>query len=167
MTANRKAQALTIVILLAALGIAFVKKTDLRFPQFKGFQFIRNTEPTQEPQDAIYAMLAAAREGNVKGYLAAFTGQMEASLRQTLAETPEPGFARYLRDSNAAIKGVAVSGARKITDLEAEVRVEYVYRDHNETQIMYLQRSPLGWKIFRTIGDEQTKPLIPYGTPIK
>lgn len=164
---NSKAQALTIAVLLTALGVALVKKTDLHLPELKRFQFVRYTEPAQGPQDAVHTMLAAAREGNVKVYLAAFTGQMETSLRQMLAETTEPGFARYLRDSNAAIKGVAVSDPQKLTDVEVKVRVEYVYQDRNETQIMYLERSPGGWRISRTAGDEQVKTLIPYGTPVK
>ena len=167
MKGNRKAQALTVAVLLAALGIALVKKTDVRLPDLKPLKFVRSAEPSQEPQDAIYAMLTAAREGNVKGYIAAFTGQIETSLRRTLSETTEAGFAKYLRNSNAAIKGVAVSDPQKITDLEAKVRVEYIYQDRNEAQIIYLEKNAGGWKISRTAGDEHVMTLIPYGTPVK
>jgi hypothetical protein len=92
---------------------------------------------------------------------------MEATLRQSLAETTEPAFAKYLRDSNAAIMGVAVSDPQNITDLEAKVRVEYIYQDRNEAQTMYLEKGPAGWKISRADSDERVKTLIPYGTPVK
>ena len=41
------------------------------------------------PQDAIYVMLDAARAGDVRKYLAAYTGQMEASLKQAVSESGE------------------------------------------------------------------------------
>ena len=92
---------------------------------------------------------------------------METALRQTLNETSEPAFAKYLRDSNAALKGVALSDPQKITDREEKVRVEYVYQDRNEAQVMYLERRPDGWKIARADSEERVKTLIPYATPMK
>jgi hypothetical protein len=153
MKKDRIAQVLTVVVLLIALGVVLARKA--------------GPKPSQNPQDTVYAMLEAARAGDVKKYLARYTGQMEATLRQSLAETTEPAFAKYLRDSNAAIKGVAVSDPQNITDLEAKVRVEYVYQDRNEAQTMYLEKGPTGWKISRADSDERVKTLIPYGTPVK
>jgi len=111
-------------------------------------------------------MLSAARAGDVKAYLAAYTGPMEAALRQTLAETTEAEFARYLRGSAAGVKGVAVYDP-EITSGTAKVRVEYVYQDRNAVQTMYLQQGSKGWKIFRADGDETTRMPTPYGTPVK
>jgi hypothetical protein len=54
-----------------------------------------------------------------------------------------------------------------ITDTEAKVRVEYVYQDRNEVQMMYLEKGSRGWKISRTDGDERVETLVPYGTPVK
>jgi hypothetical protein len=153
-----KAEIATVAILLALLAAPAARKIGWRLPEEKA---------SQDPQDTIYAMVAAARAGDVKTYLTEFTGQMEASLRQSLTETTESAFAKYLRDSNAAIKGVAVSEPRKVTDLEAKVRVEYVYQDRNEAQIMYLEKGPNGWKIARADSDERVKTLIPYGTPVQ
>ena len=157
MKKDRKAQILTVAVLLAALGIGLARKTGWRVPE---------SQTGTSPQDAIYAMLGAARAGNVKAYLASYTGQMETALRQTLAETTEPGFAKYLRDSNAAIKGTAISDPQ-ITGLEAKVRVEYIYQDRNEAQMVYLEKGPNGWKISRADSDEPVKTLIPYGTPVQ
>jgi hypothetical protein len=147
MKKNRKAQVATLALLLAAAGFALVRNRP-------------STSAAQEPQDAIYAMLNAAKAGDVKAYLASYTGQMEGALRQTLT-------ANYLKDSHAAIKGVAVSDPQKITDQEAKVRVEYIYQDRNEVQMVYLGKGSGGWKISRVDSDERIRTLIPYGTPIK
>jgi hypothetical protein len=147
MKKNRKAQVATLALLLAAAGFAIVRNRP-------------SSSAGQGPQDTVYAMLNAAKAGDVKAYLASYTGQMEASLRQTLT-------ANYLKDSHAAIKGVAVSDPQKITDLEAKVRVEYIYQDRNEVQMVYLEEGPAGWKISRVDSDERVQTLIPYGTPVK
>jgi hypothetical protein len=119
------------------------------------------------PQDAIYAMLDAARIGDVKTYLSSYTGQMDAALKQSLAETTEAGFSKYLTESNAAVKGIAISEPQPLTDREVKVRVEYVYQDRNEAQTMYLEKGPAGWKIARVDGAERVKTLVPYGTPVQ
>lgn len=158
MDKRRTAQALTLAVLGIALGIAVVRKT--------GWHLQESKTPS-DPQDTIYAMLAAARAGDVKAYLFNYTGPMEAALRQSLAESSEAAFAKYLKDSQAALKGVAVSDPEVTNGSEAKLRVEYIYEDRNETQTMYLQRSSSGWKIARTEGDERIKTPIPYGTPVK
>jgi len=109
----------------------------------------------------------AARAGDVKAYLACYTGPMEAALRQALADATEPGFAQYLRDSNATVKGIAVSDPQRMAELEAKVRVEYVYEERNQAQTMYLEKGSNGWKISRTDEDERVKTRIKYGTPVK
>jgi hypothetical protein len=147
MTRERKAQSLTFAVLAIALGIALLRGVRFR------------TVPT-EPQDTIYAMLNAAKAGDVKGYLAAYTGSMEEALRQSVSES-------YLRESTAGVKGTAVSDPEKISSTQVKIRVEYIYQDRNETQIMYLDQTPKGWKISRTENQERVKTLIPYGTPVK
>jgi hypothetical protein len=166
---DRKTQAITVAVLLLALGIGRGWKTGWRFPNLRPSRMASQREPKagQDPQDAIYAMLDAARAGDVTRYLASYSGQMESVLRQSLAETTEPGFAEYLRESNSSLKGIAVSDPRKISDLEVKVRVEYVYADRNEAQMMYLTKAPAGWKITRADNGERVKTLIPYGTPVR
>jgi hypothetical protein len=156
MTKSRAAQLLTLAVLIGVVGIGVFRVKSLR-----------RASPEQTPQDAVYAMLNAARSGEVKTYLSSFAGPLEAALRQARSETTETAFAKYLRDSNAEIKGVAVSDPEKITDIEIRVRVEYVYQDRNEQQTMYLRTGSSGWKIFRTDADERVKTLIPYGTPLR
>jgi hypothetical protein len=133
------------------------------------FAIRRPAAPTAaaSPQDAVYAMLDAARVGDTKAYVAQYTGQMESSLRQTLKEKGETGFKAYLQTSNAEIKGVAVQEPKPITADEVQLRVEYVYKDRNEVQILFLNKFPNGWKIARVDNAERLKTLVPYGTPVQ
>jgi hypothetical protein len=165
MTKEKKTRLVTIVLLAGAFVVAMGQKYGWRKPDFLPAAPAPQAEPA--PQDAIYAMLDAAREGNVKAYLGSYTGQMEASLRQALAESTDERFAKYLQESNAAIKGIAISEPQALTDREMKVRVEYVYQDRNEAQFMYLERQAAGWKIARVDGVERVKTLVPYGTPVQ
>ena len=110
-------------------------------------------------------MLDAAREGNVNKYLASYSGQMETSLRQAITESPD--FGKYLKDSNAAIKGVAIMEPEQVNDREVKARVEYVFQDRNEVQSMFLDKTSSGWKIVRVDSAERVKTLVPYGTPVR
>ena len=83
MTKERKAQIITVLVLAAAAGIAVARK-GVDLSQWAPRAAAPKADPT--PQDAIYAMLDAAREGKVSEYLAAHTGQMEQSLRKAVAE---------------------------------------------------------------------------------
>lgn len=157
MKRDRIAKVLTVGVLLLALAIGVVRKAGWRPAR----------EKADSPQDAIYAMLNAARAGNVNGYLASYAGKMEAALRQTAAEHTAAVFAKYLRESNALVKGVAVSDPQTLGDGEVKVRVEYIYGDRNEAQSVYLEKSPRGWKIVRTDADERVSTPVPYGTPIR
>src|SRR5215471_14820930 len=129
MTKDRAARLATVLVLAGLLAFAVVRRTIGRF----------QPAPPPTPQDAIYAMLDAARAGDSAAYLAQYTGQMEANLRQALSERTAAGFETYLKSSNAEIKGVAVSEPKILSDREVEVRVEYVYQDRNETQTMFLE----------------------------
>ena len=170
MTPDKKAKIVTAVVLAGALGIVLGQKYGWKMPDVRVSDLAsKPAAPKAEPspQDAIYAMLDAARLGDLKTYLAAYTGQMETALRQTVAETTESGFAKYLKDQNASIKGIAISEPQALTDREVKVRVEYVYQDRNEAQIMFLEKAPGGWKIARVDSSERVKTLVPYGTPVQ
>jgi len=45
--------------------------------------------------------------------------------------------------------------------------VEFVYKDRNEAQSYYLQRSGGAWLIARQENAEGVKALVPYGTPVE
>lgn len=170
MTPEKKAKVVTIVVLAGALAIVLGQKYGWKLPNVKVSDLAPRPaapKPDPTPQDAIYAMLDAARVGDVKTYLASYTGQMENSLKQSIGETTETGFAKYLKDQNASIKGIAISEPQQLTDREVKVRVEYVYQDRNEAQLMFLEKAPAGWKISRVDSTERVKTLVPYGTPVQ
>ena len=169
MTKERKTQVATIMVLATAFGVVLAQKTGWKLSEVKMADIAPRSAPKAEPspQDAIYAMLDAARIGDVTAYLSSYSGQMAAGLKQSLAETSEAGFAKYLKDSNAAVKGIAISEPQPLTDREVKVRVEYVYQDRNEAQTMYLERGGAGWKIARVDSAERVKTLVPYGTPVQ
>jgi len=160
MTRERKTHLATAAVLAAALGIVLAQKAGWRWG---------NGEPVRpaSPQDAIYGMLDAARAGNVRAYLASYTGAMRESLQASLRESTEAAFSGYLRDTNSTLKGVAVTEPEIIGDREARARVEYVYQDRNEIQIMHLEKVGGEWKIAQVEGAERIKTLIPYGTPVR
>ena len=153
------------VITIAVLALAGASALAVKHPW-------RRTPPPlvtaqAAPQDPIYAMLDAAREGDVQSYLACYTGPMRSALEVSVRESGAGGFASYLRNSNAAIKGVAVNQPERLGARECRVRIEYVYQDRNEVQNLYLQKAGPAWKIARVDGAERVKTLVPYGTPVE
>lgn len=160
MNKQRQAQLLTVLVLASALGVALYRKGALRMPEAP-------VRRDSTPQDAIYSMLDAAREGDVRAYLSAHSGQMLTALEKAAAESTEAGFGKYLRETNAPIKGIALQEPQALTDREVKVRVEYVYQDRNEVQYMYLERQGEAWKIARVDSAERVKTLVPYGTPVR
>ena len=163
MNKQRIAQILTVLILAGVLGATLIKKNGWTFRTTRAAM-----QPAQAtPEDAIYAMLDAARKGDVQKYLAAYSGPMQTSLRQSIAESSNSAFSQYLQDTNAALKGVAVMAPEITSDREAKARVEYVYQDRNEAQNMYLEKTTTGWKITRVETAQRVKTLVPYGTPVK
>jgi hypothetical protein len=92
---------------------------------------------------------------------------METSLKQSIAEQGEVAFAKYLQETNAPIKGIAITEPQVLTDREVKARVEYVYQDRNEVQFFYLEKQGKLWKIARLDSAERVKTLVPYGTPVQ
>jgi hypothetical protein len=171
MTQERKKIAATVVVLLGAFAVVLGQKNGWKLStvtdQVSQISLKAQPKPDPTPQDAIYGMLDAARSGDVQAYLSDYAGQMSNALQQSIAETTEPKFAQYLKDSNAAIKGVAISEPQQLTDTQVKVRVEYVYQDRNEAQLMYLEKQSGRWKITQVDSTERVKTLVPYGTPVQ
>ena len=92
---------------------------------------------------------------------------MATALQGSIRETTPEAFAKYLRDSNARIKGIALNQPEPLNGSEVKLRAEYVYQDRNEAQIMYLEKVAGAWKIARVDGAERVKTLVPYGTPVQ
>ncbi len=159
MAQQRTAQAVTIAVIALIVAIVAIRQS--------GWRPSRPAAREQTPQDAIYAMLDAAREGDVETYIGHYAGQIRATLEQAIEEQGEDGFARYLRESNAPIKGIAITEPEKIAPDQVKARVEYVYADRNEVQYMYLTRRDGRWVITRVDAVQRIETVIPYGTPVE
>jgi len=158
---QRAAKALAILTLVAALAATVARQNGWWLPRMP-------PSAGATPQDAVNAMLDAARDGDVKRYLAAYTGSIETALRHSVAESSDAQFRKYLLDTNAALKGVAVTAPEATaSDREVKVRVEFVYQDRSEAQTMDLEKTASGWKIARVDSAERVKTLVPYGTPVQ
>jgi hypothetical protein len=160
MTRERKAQIATVLILAGALALVAAKRNNWRVPATA-------TSPAITPQDTVYRMLDAAREGDVRAYLNCYTGPMESSLRQIEKEKGEASLAGYIKSFNASVKGVAIQEPQSTAENEVRLRVEFVYADRNEAQIYYLQRSAGKWQIARQENTEGVKVIMPYGAPVE
>jgi hypothetical protein len=165
-TNERKAQIVTLAVLAVIGGVVVGRTAKWQLPAVSTPQ-VMQPKTAATPQDTIYAMLDAARDGDPAKYLACYSGQMLTSLEQSVNETGKEGFTKYLKDSNAPIKGVALNEPQVLTDREVKVRVEFVYQERNEVQFMYLEKSGSAWKIARVDATERVKTLIPYGTPVQ
>ncbi|MGA2132103.1 MAG: hypothetical protein ABSH50_07425 [Bryobacteraceae bacterium] len=161
MTRDRKAQIATVLILAGALTLVAAKRSGWR-----PAAIIQRTAPVT-PQDTVYRMMDAARDGDVRAYLGCYTGPMESSLRQIVKEKGESSLADYIRSFNASVKGIAIQEPQNVAENEVRLRVEFVYRDRNEAQIYYLQQSAAGWRIARQENTEGVKAVVPYGTPVE
>ena len=171
MSKEKKTAVVTVVVMLGALAVVIGQKNGWKVStvteQVQQISLKPQPKADPTPQDTIYGMLDAARAGDVQAYLGNYSGQMSTALQQSIAETTEPKFAQYLKDSNAAIKGVAISEPQALTDTQVKVRVEYVYQDRNEAQTMLLDKQSGVWKITQVESAERVKTLVPYGTPVQ
>lgn len=158
MNKERTAQIVTVAVIAVVVSVIVVRQSFVGTPR-------SNNDPT--PQDAIYAMLDAARDGNVNDYLEFYAGRMRTTLEQSIEEQGKGGFADYLRQSNASIKGIAINAPEELSPDSVKARVEYVFADRNEVQFMYLTRIDGRWRITGMEETRRIEPLVPYGTEVQ
>jgi hypothetical protein len=160
MTLERRAQILTVLVLAGAAGVAYLRQANPRLPAA-----VVRSRPEPTPQDAVYAMLEAAKAGDVSGYVASHAGDAERSLRRAMAESAD--FSQYLRRAHADIKGIAVGEPQETPEQGVRVRVEFVFDDRDEVQFLSLDRTAVGWKITRVDAAERIEAPVRYGTVVQ
>jgi hypothetical protein len=111
-------------------------------------------------------MLDAARSGDATVYVDTFAGPLQQQIQQVIRESGRKQFTTYLTGQSSSFQSVALSVADQPSDVEARLRVEYVYVNRNEVQIFHLKKSGGRWKIIGISGTDQIKTLIPYGTAV-
>jgi len=122
---DRIARILAAILLLGVLALGVARNSAGPLPD--------------DPQSTVYSMLAAARAGDVERYLGYFAAPALDQLRQTVKENGAAAFSAYLTKSNASIEGVAIADPELAGEL-AQLRVEYIYQDHNSTQQLNLTK---------------------------
>lgn len=168
MRKETQAKVLTAALFLAAAAFVVGRNNGWELPSDGGagdLLPIRSVKPAA-PRDTIYAMLDAARDGDVSAYIDCFSGEMASRLEQSRDEMTQEGFASYLKERNAEIKGIAINEPEPASDDSVRIRVEYVYADRNEAQLVYLEKDSKVWKIVGLDSAERVPTLVPYGTPV-
>ncbi len=125
-----------------------------------------SSESATNPEDVIWRMIDAAREGNSEAYLDCFSGALRQNLEKTAAEMGEQRFREYLRQLNDQIVGVATSEPERLGEREARLSVEFVYRGKTETQKHHFRLVDGSWKIEQIDSAAARQNVIPYGTEV-
>ena len=157
---------LTGFFILILLSLIFLRTHGWRVPKKVSALFSLSPPKAATPEDTVYGMLDAARAGDTAVYVDTFSGPLEQQIQQVIRESGKKQFAAYLTAQSSSFQSVALSVADQPSDLEARLRVEYVYANRNEVQTFHLKKSGGRWKIIGISGTEQIKTLIPYGTAV-
>jgi hypothetical protein len=157
---------LTGLFILILLSLIFLRTHGWRVAEGVSALFSHTRPRAATPEDTIYGMLDAARAGNTAVYVDTFSGSLQQQIQQAIRESGKTQFASYLTAQSSSFQSVALSVADQPSNLEARLRVEYVYTNRNEVQTFHLKKSEGRWKIISISGTDQIKTLIPYGTAV-
>lgn len=157
---------LTAAFLALLLGLIFLRTHGWRLPANVSTLFSRSRATSATPDEIVYSMLDAARTGNTAVYVGTFSGPLQQQIQQVIRESGKTQFAAYLTGQSLSFQSVALSVTDQPSDLEARLRVEYVYSNRNEVQTYHVRKFGSRWKIVGISGTDLTKTLIPYGTAV-
>ncbi len=117
-------------------------------------------------EETVRGLIRSGDEGDVDGYLAAFTGPIRERLEREVATRGREAFAGDLRRAAGARKGHAVYAAEPDGDLASKVVVETVYPDRNERQTYRVVASDDGWRVAEVATVRSRQPSVPFGASI-
>jgi hypothetical protein len=157
---------LTAAFLTLLLGLIFLRTHGWRLPANVSTLFSRSRTTSATPEDTVYRMLDAARAGNTAVYVDTFSGPLQQQIQQVIRESGKTQFAAYLTGQSLSFQSVALSVTDQPSNLEARLRVEYIYTNRNEVQTYHVRRFGSRWKIVGISGTDLAKTLIPYGTAV-
>lgn len=162
MTSAVRTRVATAFVVAVLAGVVLFREGKLSMPSLPSAQ--SRAEP--QPQDAVYRMLDAIRDGDLKTYLDSHTGSAAESLRRTVEEMGEAKLIEALQRQNKPLKGIAVNEPERISPTQAKTRVEYVFADRNEVQTVLFENVRGTWRISRVDGAERIRTIVPYGTSV-
>jgi hypothetical protein len=152
--------------LLILFSLVYLRSHGWRVPGTVSALFSHSRARAASPEDTVYGMLDAARAGDTAVYVDTFSGPLQQQIQQVIRENGKTQFATYLTAQSSSFQSVALSVADQPSDVEARLRIEYVYANRNEVQTLHLSKSDGRWKIIGISGTDQIKTLIPYGTAV-
>lgn len=162
MTSAVRTRVATAFVVAVLAGVVLFREGKLSMPSLPSAQ--SRAEP--QPQDAVYRMLDAIRDGDLKTYLDSHTGSAAESLRRTVEEMGEAKLIEALQRQNKPLKGIAVNEPERISPTQAKTRVEYVFADRNEVQTVFFENVQGTWRISRVDSAERIRTIVPYGTSV-
>jgi hypothetical protein len=118
------------------------------------------------PEEAIHAMLDAARRGDARAYLASFTDALRPQLEATRQQMGDARFREYLVESQAPVMGVATMKKADLRPDLVRYEVEFVHKDKNQRQLVELKKAGNRWLVDSMGQAVYAKPPIPYGTKV-
>jgi hypothetical protein len=166
MKTSRTPAVLTALFVGGLLVFLFFRAQGWKLPSFARPYHTGTTRSAGAPEDTVYGMLDAARSGNTAQYIDSFSGPLQQQIQQTIRESGRSQFSTYLTNQSARFQSVAVSTSDQRSDLEAQMRVEYVYTNRNEVQLLHLVKEGDRWKITGISSSDQIRTLIPFGTAV-
>jgi hypothetical protein len=166
MNVLKKPAVLTGIFLALLLGLIFLRTHGWKLPPnlTRILSGSRTTPAT--PEDTVYGMLDAARAGDTTVYVDTFSGPLQQQIQQAVRESGKRQFSSYLAGQSASFQSVALSVTDQPSDVEARLRIEYIYSNRNEVQMYHLRKFDSRWKIVGISGTDLTKTLIPWGTAV-
>jgi hypothetical protein len=129
-------------------------------------ELAQGESPAASPEDVVWQLSDAAREGNVRAYLDCFGGALRQKLEKTASDMGEAQFSQYLKQLNGEVTGIAVSDLERTDQQTAALRVEFVFRSRSEAQKHHFKLSAGRWKIDGVDGAERVNGLIPDGASV-
>ena len=118
-----------------------------------------------EPEDTIYTLIERWREGDVEGYLNCFAGPARGRLEATAKEMGREEFSNFLFETSRRVLGVAVERLH-LSEGVARLRVEFVFKEGNEVQLVALRKIRGRWLIVEMGPKKYRRMPFPYGTKV-
>jgi hypothetical protein len=162
----KKPAVLTGVFLALLLGLIFLRTHGWKLPANLAGVFSRSRATPATPEDTVYGLLDAARAGNTALYVDTFSGPLGQQIQQAVRESGKAQFSQYLTGQSSSFQSVALSVTDQPSDVEARLRVEFIYTNRNEVQMYHLRKMNNRWKVVGISGTDLTRTLIPWGTAV-
>ena len=120
-----------------------------------------------QPDEVVWALVRACREGDVESYLNCFGSPIRERLERLAKEQGDRCFQNHLSQIAEPVKGVAIFEPKRDAHGKWRIVAEFVFFDRTERQTFIVRRIKGRWKIVGVESAKHVPVLVPYGTPVK